>query len=179
MRRPEPGEYAPFYAGYIEGVPEGEVLETLELGVEETRELLGGVPASAETYRYAPGKWSVREVVGHVVDTERLFAFRALHVARGDRAELPSMDQEVWAEGSNAHTRPVAALLDELEAVRRASLHLFRGLSPDVYGRTGVASGFEFTVRTFPWIVAGHEIHHRRLLRERYLPGILDGEEDG
>lgn len=172
MRRPEAGEYAPCYAGYVEKVPEGDVLGTLERGVEETRDLLVGLPPSGETHRYADGKWSVREVVGHVADTERLFTFRALHIARGDPAELPSMDQQVWAEGSNAHARPLTDLLDELAAVRRAGLHLFRSLPPEVHDRTGVASGSRFTVRTFPWIVAGHEIHHRRILAERYLPGI-------
>lgn len=177
MRRPTPDEYASSYSGYVERVPDGDVLETLARGPEEMRSLLEPVPPSGETFRYADGKWSVREVVGHVIDNERVFAHRAVHVARGDPAELPDMDPELWAEGSNAHDRPLSGLLDEFVAVRRSSLHLFRSFPPEIHDRTGVASGVEFTVRTFPWIVAGHELHHRALLRERYLPGIESGEE--
>lgn len=175
-RPPGPDEYHDHYAGYVDLVPEGDVLRILQEGVATTRALLDPLSASAETGRYAPDKWSVRQVVGHLTDSERLFAFRAVHMARGDPADLPSMDQEIWARGSNAHARPLSGLLDELQAVRGASLHLFRGLPPEALDRRGVASGMEFTVRSFAWITAGHEIHHRRILEERYLPAIRDGE---
>lgn len=171
-RRPGSGEQDAYYARYVRLVPDGDVLRTLQEGPAATRALLDPLPEGAGAHRYAPGKWSLREVVGHVADSERLFAFRALHIGRGDPAELPSMDQEVWARGSSAHERSLPDLLDELEAVRRASLHLFRSFAPGALDRRGVASGFEFTVRSLAWITAGHEIHHRRILEERYLPGI-------
>ena len=178
-RRPDPGEYEAFYAGYTELVPDGNVLRTLEEGWARTRALLDPLPQGAGARRYAEGKWSVREVVGHMADAERVFAYRALHMARSDPAPLPSMDQELWARGSGAAARPLADLLAELGAVREATLGLFRGLAPEALERRGVASGVEFTVRSVAWIIAGHEIHHRELLRERYLPAIEAGEEDG
>lgn len=179
MRRPAKEEYAPFYATYVERVPEGDVVETLSSGIPAVRALLEPVTPALETYRYAPEKWTIREVVGHVVDSERLFAFRALHMARRDPAPLPSMDQEQWARGSNAGERPLPELLDELEAVRRSTVCFFRGLDPGAADIRGVASGMEFTVRSLASIIAGHEIHHRGVLEERYLPGVrraLEGD---
>lgn len=180
MRRPEPDEYAPFYAGYVDAVEEDDVLEALAAGPGRLERLLAPVTPELETFRYAPDRWTIREVVGHLIDSERLFGYRALHMARRDPAPLPSMDQEAWADASNAGERPLAGLLDELEAVRRGTLGLFRGLAPGDLDRRGVASGVEFTVRSFPWIVAGHEAHHRTVLAERYLPEVraaLEGEE--
>lgn len=174
MRRPTTDEYAPFYAGYVEAVPDGHVLETLDAGVPALRTLLEPVTSALETHRYAPEKWSIREVLGHLVDSERLFSYRALHMARRDPAPLPSMDQEQWARATNAAERPLADHLDELAAVRDATLRLFRGLDPDALDRTGVASGAEFTVRSLAWIIAGHEIHHRGVLEARYLPGVRE-----
>ena len=166
--RPGPAEYAPFYSTYVDGVPEGDILETLTGGLEETARVLASFHGDRETRRYAPGKWSVREVVGHVVDTERVFAYRALSIARRDPAALPGMDQEVWALGSNAQDRPLEDLERELAAVRSSSLALFRSFPADAWKRRGMASGNSFTVRSLAWIVAGHEIHHRRVLAERY-----------
>jgi len=177
--RPAPGEHHDFYSGYVSLVPEGDdVLRVLQEGIAQTRAVLDGVPPEAEGYRYAPGKWTIRQVVRHLVDTERIFAYRALHIARGAAAPLPGMDQEAWARESNAGQRPLSDLLDELEAVRRAGLHLFRSFSPEILARRGTASGYEFTVRSFAWITAGHEIHHRGLLRDRYLPGLREGGEE-
>jgi hypothetical protein len=175
MERPQPSEYEAYYGTYIGRVPEGNVLELLERGIAESRDLLGGIPPTWETYRYEPGKWSVREVVAHVIDAERVFGYRALSIARADPAPLPSMDQDLWAANAHAANRPLASLLDELEHLRRSHVAMFAGFDAEVWGRRGVASGFEFTVRTFPYILAGHEIHHRRVLEERYLRPLREG----
>lgn len=169
MQRPHPSEYGEYYGLYVGQVPDGNVFEILERGVSNTVALLGDLPRDWETYRYQPGKWSVREVVGHVVDVERLFAFRALSMARADPTPLPSIDEDRWAAASNADRRPLGSLLDDLAAARRSTLAMFAGFDQETWGRRGTASGFEFTVRSFPYIIAGHEIHHRKVLEERYL----------
>lgn len=174
--RPEPSEYHDAYAGYVEQVPEGPILELLESELEITLGVLSRVPAEMEEHRYAPDKWSVREVVGHVLDSERLFGYRALSIARDDPASLPSMDQEQWAANSSHGRRPLIELAAELELLRRSHLLMFRGFSEEAWRRRGVASGREFSVRSFPWILVGHEIHHRTVLRERYLSDEELGE---
>ena len=170
--RPDPSEHAEYYGLYIGQVPDGDILETLETQIEATARLLSTVPPHAEDFAYAPGKWSVRQVVRHLIDTEWLFTFRCLHIARGDPTPLPGMDQELWADAARAGGRRLAELVRELRAIRTASLSLFDSLDPAVYSVTGTASGGPFSVRSFPWIVAGHERHHRRLLEERYLPAL-------
>lgn len=168
LPRPAPGEYHDYYARYIELVPDGDIVETLAGQLGETLGLLQAVTADRETLSYAPGKWTVREVVGHLIDVERMFAFRAMNMARADTVELPGMDPDQWAERSNAGQRTLDDLASEWGALRRANLHLFATLGPDAGVRTGVASGREFTVRTFPWLIAGHELWHRELLKKDY-----------
>jgi len=165
--RPAPDEYPEYYGRYISQVPDGDILEMLAQQMTETTALLRGVPADRETYRYQPGKWSIREVVGHVVDTERVFGMRALHFARGDSTPLPSFEQDDWARVSNAGRRPLADLAEELRVVRGGHLIMLRGLDPDAALRRGMTTA-EFTVRSLAWILAGHEIHHVRILREAY-----------
>lgn len=166
--RPAKGEHADFYAGYVAAVPDGDISETLEREGRAIVERLRALPVEAADHAYAPGKWRVREVVAHVADAERVFACRALRFGRGDRTPLPSFDQNVYVPNSHARTRPFAALVDDFEAVRTASLHLFRSFEPEDWSRTGEASGARVTVRALAWIVAGHELHHRSILRERY-----------
>ncbi len=175
LPRPGTGEHAEFYARYVELVPDGDVLETLRRQLGDTLRLLQSVPESGETYRYAEGKWSLREVVGHLVDAEWVFAFRALAMARSDGVDLPEMDQEAWAAGSGADRRPLADLGQEWAALRRANLHMFASMDEATGARRGRASGFEFTVRSFPWIIAGHELWHRRLIERDYLVGAGGG----
>ena len=174
MRRPEPDEYADYYSLYIDQVPEGDILELLATGVQASRRLLGGLPEEWETHRYEPGKWTLREVVGHMTDVERLFSYRALAMARSDPASLPGMDQDQWAAASNAADRPLAAQIEDLERARASSIALFESFPEEAWDRRGVASGFEFTVRAFPYIQAGHEIHHLRVLEEKYLKPLHD-----
>ena len=165
---PEADEYAEFYAGYVRRVPEGDLVATLGTQFEETRALLAAVPTNRETYRYADGKWSIREVVGHCVDTERVFSLRALWLARGGDGEQPGMDENEWAEASNAGVRSLLDLLDEWATVRRATVHLLRTFPDDVWLNRGRASGVEFTTRALAWIIAGHELHHREGLKRNY-----------
>jgi hypothetical protein len=168
-RRPEPGEHVPFYAGYVALVPDGDVLATLRAQAGETVSLLRGLPSDRAGHRYAPGKWSLGQVVGHVADAERVFAYRALAFARGDASELPGFDENAYAEASPAVDRPLAEVLGDLAAVRGATLSLFGALPGAAWARRGVANGNPVTVRALAWIIAGHERHHVRVLRERYL----------
>jgi uncharacterized damage-inducible protein DinB len=172
LRRPDAADAASYYFVYIDQVPEGDVLDVLARGVDETRRTLAGLRLEQESFRYAPGKWTIREVVGHMLDAERVFGYRAFHMARGDAAPLPGMEQEDYAATCGATHRPLADMLDELQDVRAGHLRLFRSFDEEAWERTGVASTNPFRVRALAFIVAGHEIHHRRILRERYLAAL-------
>lgn len=174
LPRPDASEHAEYYGRYVAMVPEGDILETLRDQLGATLALLQHVPPERETYRYAEGKWSLREVVGHMVDTERMFAFRALAMARSDGVDLPGMDQDEWAARSNADARTLDDLAAEWAALRRSNIHMFAVMDAATGARTGVASGNPFTVRSFPWIIAGHELWHRRLIERDYV-GASDG----
>jgi len=171
--RPESSEYDPFFATYVDRVPDGDILSTLATGVEETLALLRSCPTDWEQHAYAPGKWSVRQLVGHVIDAERLYAFRALQFARRDPAPLPGIDPNVWAASSNSSDRQLSLLRDELATVRAATLGLFSSFDDATMQATGIAGGRRFSVRSLAWVIAGHEIHHRRMLEERYFAGAL------
>ena len=167
--RPGESEYAPYYGRYIEQVPAGDLLETLAAQGRDTQALLGPIPDDQALHRYAPGKWSIKEVVGHIADAERVFAYRALTFARGDQSSLPSFDENAWTPAGDFDARPLGELARELDAVRRATIALFSGFHPDWLVRTGTASGKSVSVRALAYIVAGHERHHVKILRERYL----------
>lgn len=167
--RPDAGEYHEYYGMYTQQVPDGDVLDTLARELEDTLALLRSLTDERARHRYAPDKWSIKEVVGHVVDTERIFATRALACARSDPEAYPSFEQEGYVASADLDARPVASLAGEFEHLRRANLLLFRSWSAEHAMRRGVASGREFTARSIPFILAGHEIHHKRVVRERYL----------
>lgn len=171
LRRPDSNEYAEYYQRYVDLVPEGHIVDTLTRQLGDTLALLQQVPADRETYSYAAGKWSVREVVGHVIDTERVMAFRALSIARSDGVDLPGMEPDEWAKLSNAGQRPLEDLAAEWAVLRRANVHLFAALPEAAGDRRGKASGREISVRALPWIIAGHEIWHRDALKRDYLEG--------
>ena len=162
--RPAPDAYAPFYAGYVAAVPDGDLLGTLASQPDAWAALLDGADAD---HAYAEGKWTVRELTQHVVDTERVFAFRALWWARGDGSPLPGFEQDVWVRHDPG--QPLASLVDELRAVRASTLAFARALPPEALDCAGVASGATMSVRAALWIIAGHTAHHERILRERYL----------
>jgi hypothetical protein len=167
-RRPDRSEYAEFYAGYIAAVPDGDIVATLEREGRVTAAALAALPPGRADFAYAPGKWSIREVVAHVSDAERVFSYRALRFGRADPTPLASFDQEHWTPYAHAATRDWAELLEEQRAVRIASLHLFRSFEAEDWERGGIASGVPVNVRSLAWIVAGHQLHHRRVLVERY-----------
>ena len=168
LARPAANEFDAYYATYVDRVPDADVIEVLESALGETRALLEELGEARGDHRYAAGKWSVKEVVGHLVDAERTFALRALAFARCDPEPFPSHDQEIYVANGGFDGRTVASLSEELASVRAASLTLFRGFSDDVWDRRGRASGVEFTVRAMPFILAGHELHHRDVLASRY-----------
>ncbi len=168
--RPGPGEYASFYAPYLAAVPNGDLLRLLEVQGAEMLDLLRAFGEERGGYRYAPGKWSVKEVVGHVADAERVFAYRALRFARADATPLPGFEQNGYVAAAGFDRRSLADLADEFAGVRQATLKLFAGLDAPALKRAGIASGHPVTVRAVAWILAGHEQHHARMLRERYLP---------
>ncbi len=169
ITRPKASEYAPYYEGYVGAVPKGDIIELLESGIERTAGLLGNLSDGAARFRYAPGKWSVKEIMGHVCDTERVYAYRALRFARGDQTALPAFEQDDYVARGMFDGRPLADILREFRAVRAASIALFRGMAPEMFARKGRASGFEFTVCAIPYILAGHEIHHVGVIEAKYL----------
>ena len=167
--RPDPSEFAPFYAGYIAKVPDGDLVGTLEANLEEFVRTIGAVAEVRGEFAYAPGKWSLKEVIGHVIDAERVFSYRAMRIARGDETPLPGFDEKAWVPQSGANDRTIADLLAELRTVRAATIALLRHLPAGSVTRRGTASGNGVTVRALAWIIAGHPVHHLGILRERYL----------
>jgi hypothetical protein len=166
---PTSEEYAPFYAGYINRIGQGEdVLATLDEQLQSTPALLRRVDERRGGFRYAPGKWSIKEVVGHLADTERILTDRALRIGRGDVTPLPGFDEDAYVPAMEADARPLDDLVSEWSDVRRASLALFRGLPSAAWARRGVANGAVVSVRALAYIVAGHERHHLETLRDRY-----------
>jgi len=171
LTRPAPSEHADYFRRYVDLVPDGDIVDTLTHQLGETLALLQDVPPERETYRYAPGKWTIREVIGHLIDVERVFAFRAIAIARSDGVDLPSMEQDEWARRSNANERPLDDLAQEWASLRRANVHMFATLGPGTGTRSGKAGGNPLTVRALAWITAGHELWHRELLARSYLSG--------
>ena len=172
MLAPNPSEYAPFYAGYVNRVPSGDVIEVLATQFENTFQLLKELSEEEARFRYAPDKWSIKQIVGHLIDAERVFVFRALSFSRKEPKPLPGYDQDDYTQAANFDQRRWYDLLDEFRAVRQATIHFFRGLDEAMMQRTGTANNVTFTVRALAYIVAGHEHHHVQVLQERYLPSL-------
>jgi len=166
---PDRTEAAEYYFTYIDKVPPGDILGVLERQLTSTVVLLSGVSEERSLHRYAPGKWSLREVVSHLNDTERLFVFRALWFARGFDSPLPSFDQDVAIASAAADARAWNSHVEEFRSVRGSTLTFFRDLPAGAWPRRGTASGNPFTVRALAYIVAGHSTHHEKSIRERYL----------
>ena len=167
--RPERNEAADYYFRYIDQVPDGDIVKTLEAQIGALLPTLLGISDEKSLFRYAPEKWSIRELMGHVNDCERLFAFRAMWFARGFATELPSFDQDVAVRSAGSDDRSWRSHVDEFQALRTATVALLRDLPGDAWTRRGKASGYEFSVRALAFIAAGHFEHHMKILRERYL----------
>jgi hypothetical protein len=168
-QRPAATEHAEYYGKYIALVPDGEYIATLEKITADTFALLQSVSEEKSLHRYAPEKWSIRESWLHVADTERIMTYRALRIARGDQKPLTGFDQDPYVAASGADQRTWRSILEEYQAVRKSSLTFFRNLPDDAWPRTGTASGNPWTVRALAFTVAGHDLHHRKLLNEKYL----------
>jgi hypothetical protein len=160
MRRPESDEAIGYYFTYIDQVPEGDICQIMERQMKEAGALFKRVDEQRSQYRYAPDKWSLREVIGHLNDTERLFVFRAFWFARGFDSPLPSFDQNQAIAGARADERSWAEVSQEFLAIRSATIPFFRALSADAWDRRGTASGNSFSVRALAYMVAGHATHH-------------------
>lgn len=167
--RPQNSEAAPYYFTYINQVTGDDLVVTIERQLEEVMTLCSGISEEKSRHRYGPDKWSIRQVLNHVSDTERAFAFRMLWFARGFETPLASYDQNIAAAGADADRVSWAAHVEEFRRVRLSTLSLFTNMPPEAWARTGIANDNRFTVRALAYILAGHVEHHMKILRERYL----------
>ena len=172
LTRPLPGEYAEGFAPYLAAAPEGDVLGLLRSQMDEVAGLFGSLTEAQGAHRYAPGKWSLKDLLQHLSDAELIFAYRCLRIGRGDLTPLPGFDEEAYAAVAKADERPLADLLSDFRAVRSASLTLFKGLPEGAWAQKGTGNGRSITARCFPYICLGHAAHHLAVIRERYLPGL-------
>ena len=167
--RPQPGEYAPYYDHYISLVAGNDVLAALDEQRRQMLLLLSGRTEADGDLRYAPDKWTLKEVLGHLNDTERIMSYRALRIARGDQTPIEGFEQDDYVRDAPFAHRPLADLIEDYIAVRRATISLFRNLDEAAWTRRGVANKNEISVRALAYVIAGHELHHRRILEEKYL----------
>lgn len=169
ITRPSSTEYAPYYHTYVQLVNEDDLVLALKRIAKIWNDLISGIPEEKLNYCYAEGKWSIKEVLLHLTDAERVFAYRAMRFARNDKTELAGFDENSWVPESNAAERSLASLIKEHNNVRAASISLFESMTHEISLRTGMASGKEVSVRALGYIICGHELHHLRILQERYL----------
>ena len=169
MTRPNSTEYAPYFEKYVSLVPEGEIVVTLGKQIESTLSLIRGLSEAQGDLRYAPGKWSVKEVIGHLIDTERIFAYHALRFARNDATPLSGFDENSYVANAGFSSRSLADLAEEFEHVRKSNIYMFKHLDGDSCLRRGAANDNEISVRALAYNIAGHELHHVGILRSRYL----------
>jgi len=169
VSRPQPGEYAPYYERYISLVQGEDILAILDQQRRQMMLLVSCRDDADGDFRYAPGKWSAKEVLGHICDTERVFAYRALRISRADATPLEGFEQDDYVRNGPFANRPLEDLVEDFIAVRRATLSLLRNLDEAAWERRGVANKNEVSVRGLAYIIAGHELHHRRILEEKYF----------
>jgi len=172
LSRPTPGEFAPAYLPYVTAVPEGDVLAFLQAQMGEVSALFGGLNEAQAGFRYAPGKWTLKDLLQHLIDSERVFSYRGMRIGRGDTTPLSGYEENAYAAAAHADHRPIADLLAEWRAVRTGSLALFRGLPDAAWSNVGSANGVSVSARCFPFFCAGHTAHHLGIVRERYLPAL-------
>jgi DinB superfamily len=167
--RPSADEYAAYYARYIAMCPGEDLFAALAHASEKRADLVRRINPDSALHRYAPGKWRTIDVLQHMIDCERIFAYRALRFARNDLTDLPGFEENDYADEAAKTTRPLADVTDEMELVRRSTIGLFRGFGPDTARRKGKANGNPFSVRALGWAIVGHELHHVKIINERYL----------
>lgn len=166
--KPAEGEYLAYFGRYVSLVPEGDIIDQLQTQIGATMSLLEKVSEEKSSYRYAPGKWSMKQSLGHIIDTERVFAYRLLAVARGEKAALPSFDQDEYVDGADFGACSWNSLKAELELVRRGTVALLKNLPEQAWSRTGTVSGSPTSARALAFIIAGHELYHQEIFRARY-----------
>jgi hypothetical protein len=171
IARPQSGEYAPYYERYISLIEDNDILATLDRQRREMVLLLSGLSEEQGDFRYAPEKWSAKQVLGHVCDTERVFAYRALRISRGDATPMEGFEQDDYVKNGPFARHVIAEVIEDYIAVRRATISLLRSLEEAAWSRRGVANKNEVTVRALAYTIAGHEAHHRRILEEKYFEG--------
>ena len=167
--KPAPTEHAPAFSHYVSLVAEGDIIQTLEQQLENSLSLLRTIPSDKANFRYAPDKWSVKELLGHLIDSERIFSYRALSFARNDQTNLPGYEQDDYVREGNFDSRDFTELVEEFATIRRATIQLFRPLNETEWLRHGKANDNDVSVRALAYIIAGHELHHISVLRSRYL----------
>ena len=168
VERPTNEEYNAFYAGYIRRVPDGDLFDILSLQIAELKQLVGHLSNEQALYRFAPDQWSIKEVIGHINDTERVMSYRALCFSRGEKAPLPGFDQDEYVRAANFDARPLAELLQEFELIRRSNGLLFKDMPAEMAERSGTASGWPISTRALLYILVGHVYHHMESLRTDY-----------
>jgi hypothetical protein len=166
--RPSKNDYAEYYDKYISRVPGDDIIGVLN-NYPVSIDFLRAIKPDKEDFAYADGKWTVKQVIGHIIDTERIMAYRALRISRNDKQSLPGFNQEEFIKYGNAQRRKLDNLVDEFEAVRKSNLILFKSFTEEEFQRRGTASGYEVSVNALLYIIAGHELHHLNILKERYL----------
>ena len=176
IARPSVDECSPYYLTYVQLVPDGDIVRTLQTQQMEIHDLFRNMSEAKAMANHTPGAWSPKQVLLHLSDTERLFCFRALWFARGEQAALPGMEPEPWVANSDANGRDLSDLLAEFAHVRAASVYVFANLDNAAWMRRGTASGSQVSVRALAWIIAGHELHHIRSLRQEYILGTAKGK---
>jgi hypothetical protein len=169
MTKPETNEYVEYYGKYVSLVADGDINATLAAQCSDTLKLLRSIPEAKGSHAYAPGKWTIKQALGHVIDTERIMSYRALRIGRGDTINLPGFEQDDFVANTDFNARTLADLIDEFVAVRQCTLHLFKHFTDAEWRRIGTASNNPVSARALAYIIAGHELYHDALLRERYL----------
>jgi len=167
--KPESNEHDPYYRKYIDRVPDGDIAATLGSQVESTLAFLRSVSEENAGRSYAAGKWTMKQVLGHLIDSERIFAYRALCVGRNDKTWLPGFEQDDYVANAHFNGRTLESFIEELAAVRRATVNLFKHFTDEEWQRRGIANQQEISARAIAYIVAGHELHHLEILKSRYL----------
>jgi uncharacterized damage-inducible protein DinB len=168
-KTPSAYEYADYYAAYVRLVPDGDIVQILNEQMKETVTLLCTLSVPQSEYRYEAGKWSVKEVIGHITDTERIMSYRLLSIARGETISLPGYDENKYVEMADFDNQSLKDLLDHFACVRQSTIHLIKSLSKEALSRKGTANNHDVTARALITIIAGHELHHRKIIQERYL----------
>lgn len=169
MKRPKEGEYSQGHKTYIDQVKDDDILALLEKQLNETAAFLKSIPPEKETYRYSEGKWTIREVAGHIIDTEMIFANRALRISRNDRTPNPPFDENEYVKNSNSNELNLSLLTEQFINVRKSTILMFRLMNSEMSGRTGISGTGPLSVSAAAWIIAGHLAHHINIIRERYL----------